>query len=119
MYSISGKCWIVNVVIDCINLMTDLPDDTPLQNTATASQTTPSFAPVVIRIDYELENPRNGLIFVDPDEVVAPYVSRNHFFVIHLDQSSYMYLALPPLIYHQSTAAWSNACLVAMHGPDS
>ena len=60
---------------------TDLPDDTPLQNATTTTQTTPSFAPVVIRIDYELENPRNGLIFVDPDEVVAPFVSRN----THLD----------------------------------
>lgn len=63
----------------------DLPDDTPLQNTTTTSQTTPSFAPVVIRIDYELENPRNGLIFVDPDEVVAPYVS---VYMIHLNRSS-------------------------------
>ena len=46
-------------------------------DTATADKTlssTPTFAPITIRVEYTLENPRTGLIFVDPDELVAPYV---------------------------------------------
>ncbi|KAI8388692.1 Bromodomain-containing protein [Radiomyces spectabilis] len=33
----------------------------------------PSYAPIVVRVDFILENPRMGVVFVEPDEEVAPY----------------------------------------------
>ncbi|KAG1474498.1 hypothetical protein G6F56_000326 [Rhizopus delemar] len=35
----------------------------------------PIFAPLFIRIEYTLENPRNGIVYVQKDDEIAPYVS--------------------------------------------
>ncbi|KAI9312583.1 hypothetical protein BX666DRAFT_1984486 [Dichotomocladium elegans] len=62
----------------------DLPDDPSIPDKPVSSIPSPSpiFAPVIIRVDYELENPRSGLIFVDPDEAVAPY-RYHHLYTIN------------------------------------
>jgi hypothetical protein len=44
----------------------------PINSTET---NTPSYAPIVIRIDFKLEDPRAGIVFVEPDDDIAPYVS--------------------------------------------
>ena len=92
----------------------------------------PTFAPITVRVEYTLENPKTGLIFVDPDELVAPYVKLYiPFFSVVLlifdkvHNSSigiYVYthkksncLALSSFVYHKSTAAWCNAFLVTMY----
>lgn len=31
--------------------------------------------PFIVKIQYHLENPRTGLMFIEPDPDVAPYVS--------------------------------------------
>ncbi|ORX42682.1 hypothetical protein DM01DRAFT_1350220 [Hesseltinella vesiculosa] len=33
----------------------------------------PAYAPITIRIDFKLEDPRAGIVFVEPEEDVAPY----------------------------------------------
>lgn len=37
----------------------------------------PVFASLIIRIEYTLENPRNGIVFVQQNDEIAPYVSTN------------------------------------------
>jgi hypothetical protein len=39
------------------------------------SSTITNYAPITIRIDYVVESPSAGVIFVEPDPDVAPYVS--------------------------------------------
>ena len=34
----------------------------------------PTFASLVVRIEYTLEDPRNGVVFVQKDDEIAPYV---------------------------------------------
>ncbi|KAG2226887.1 hypothetical protein INT45_010166, partial [Circinella minor] len=60
--------------------MTTLHDDTVTVDKTLSS--TPTFAPITIRVEYTLENPRTGLIFVDPDELVAPY-RYHHLYTIN------------------------------------
>lgn len=36
-----------------------------------------NYAPITIRIDYVLESPSAGVVFVEPDPVVAPYRDRH------------------------------------------
>jgi hypothetical protein len=35
----------------------------------------PVYSSLIIRIEYSLEEPRNGVVFVQKDEEIAPYVS--------------------------------------------
>lgn len=60
------------------------PDKRASSTTATTattatSETTeplePIYSSLVIRIEYTLEEPRNGVVFVQKDEEIAPYVS--------------------------------------------
>ncbi|KAI8141998.1 hypothetical protein BJV82DRAFT_616718 [Fennellomyces sp. T-0311] len=63
--------------------ITPLHDDTATPDKPTASlPPTPTYAPITVRIEYTLENPRTGLIFVDPDENVAPY-RYHHLYTIN------------------------------------
>lgn len=41
---------------------------------ATPATANVSYAPLTIRIDYTLIDPRSGIAFVEPDPDVAPYV---------------------------------------------
>ncbi|KAI9278501.1 hypothetical protein BDA99DRAFT_8605 [Phascolomyces articulosus] len=64
--------------------ITTLHDDTVIADKTNTSlpPPTPTFAPITIRVEYTLENPRTGLIFVDPDEIVAPY-RYHHLYTIN------------------------------------
>ncbi|KAI8335273.1 hypothetical protein EDC96DRAFT_469660 [Choanephora cucurbitarum] len=42
----------------------------------------PTFRPLIIRIQYTLEDPRNGVVFVQKDNEIAPYRS-NHVYTVH------------------------------------
>lgn len=62
-----------------------LQDDPSLtEKTVAPSATAPSFAPLTIRIEYTLDDPDAGLVFVNPDKYAAPYVSKWSFYhLIH------------------------------------
>ncbi|KAG1450870.1 hypothetical protein G6F46_007102 [Rhizopus delemar] len=42
----------------------------------------PVFASLIIRIEYTLENPRNGIVFVQQNDEIAPYRS-NHMYTVN------------------------------------
>ncbi|KAI9479594.1 hypothetical protein BDB00DRAFT_173553 [Zychaea mexicana] len=63
--------------------MTTLHDDTVIADkTNDPLPSTPTYAPITVRVEYTLENPRTGVIFVDPDEIVAPY-RYHHLYTIN------------------------------------
>lgn len=35
----------------------------------------PTYSSLVIRVEYTLDDPRNGVVFVQKDDEIAPYVS--------------------------------------------
>lgn len=58
-------------------LSVDLNDDNNDKSTNSNEPNIPSYAPIVIRIDFKLEDPRAGIVFVEPEDEIAPYVSLN------------------------------------------
>ncbi|RCI03150.1 hypothetical protein CU098_000195, partial [Rhizopus stolonifer] len=47
-----------------------------------AESTEPNYEPIVIQIQYTLEDPRNGVVFVQKDNETAPY-RHNHVYTVH------------------------------------
>ncbi|CAO3608282.1 unnamed protein product [Cunninghamella blakesleeana] len=60
----------------------DLNDDTNDKNISTNQTPVTSYAPILIRIDFKLEDPRAGIVFVEPDDDVAPYRS-HHLYTVN------------------------------------
>ncbi|KAI8096760.1 uncharacterized protein BX664DRAFT_65711 [Halteromyces radiatus] len=60
----------------------DLNDDTNEKSTSMNEQNSPSYAPIVIRIDFKLEDPRAGIVFVEPDDEIAPYRA-HHLYTVN------------------------------------
>ena len=53
---------------------------------ATTSETTSEtkttmYKPITVRIQYTINNPREGLVFVEPDQDTAPYVNNSILFL--------------------------------------
>lgn len=52
----------------------------PTSTAEPAEPVEPTYSSLVIRIEYTLEDPRNGVVFVQKDEEIAPYVSLSIFY---------------------------------------
>ncbi|CAO3616923.1 unnamed protein product [Cunninghamella echinulata] len=61
---------------------TDLNDDTNDKSISVNQTPVTSYAPITIRVDFKLEDPRAGIVFVEPDDDVAPYRS-HHLYTVN------------------------------------
>lgn len=69
--------------IETINvdpISTNADKSTPAPETTAEIQ--PAYQQLVVRIDYTLEDPRNGVVFVQKDDEIAPYRS-NHVYTVN------------------------------------
>ncbi|ORZ15810.1 hypothetical protein BCR42DRAFT_415941 [Absidia repens] len=61
---------------------TDMNEDGSEKPVNSNETNTPSYAPIVIRIDFKLEDPRAGIVFVEPDDDIAPYRA-HHLYTVN------------------------------------
>ncbi|OAC99282.1 hypothetical protein MUCCIDRAFT_116414, partial [Mucor lusitanicus CBS 277.49] len=79
---------IVKLPADCINQQSTTADGSTAAAAAAGTATTlpeqvePTYNTIVIRIEYTLEDPRNGVVYVQKDDEIAPYRS-NHVYTVN------------------------------------
>jgi hypothetical protein len=86
----------------------------PDKTAETTEPPQPIYTSLVVRIEYTLEDPRNGVVFVQKDDEIAPYVSLGWLFnrmMINL----IFFIALKSCIYCKSTFTRSNKSMVTMY----
>lgn len=81
LHSSSGgkryRCCLDKYVAHDIETAKDMQDDpTVLDKTSLSALSSPTYAPLIVRVDFILENPSAGLVFIEPDDIAAPYVSQ-------------------------------------------
>ncbi|KAF7727505.1 hypothetical protein EC973_007483 [Apophysomyces ossiformis] len=93
---------------------TELQDDVATSEKTTPIPTMsppPSYAPLTIRIDYILENPRYGVMFVEKDDDVAPYRS-NHIYTVNQPLPGATRLWLPCIDRISERCTWDMEFIV-------